>query len=296
VTSCALKRASAAKKQMLDFKMIATFLYSQPLCADCILDLPPARGIISPHAALALLLQKQNKANMKSIWIFLLGSAINLLFLSLIFLSYLQDKEDKFVAPDRVPYTPFVVLIAGSIIAGGLARHFNRPGLGNVLVMVFPSLGILAAMFFIFLFIIPKGLEIKHIFGIILAVAALAGAFYLKKNSYKRVFDASRAQVARQQESQASAGGRVSFSNTGRSGLVTYNSGTSSFDLYFEFGGNDVLAVINVPGPDEWLAQTGLAPGERARVLHEIGMEAVKTQTQNGRYVLEGNSIVVYSR
>ncbi len=238
----------------------------------------------------------QSKPLMKSIWVFLLGAAVNLAFLAIICQSYLEAKGNNLAPTDMAPFIPYALWVAGFVIAGALARYYERPGLGNVLVMIVPALGVLTALFFIFLIFVPKGLEIKHILGFLLAVLLVVAAFYLKAGSYKRMFDAAKAQAARQQERQASALGRVTFKNTGRSGLATYRGEASSFDLYYEFGGNDMVIVIDVPSLGEWLAKTGLPPEQREQVLHEIGAEAVKAQAPNGRYALEGDSIVVHSR
>jgi len=63
----------------------------------------------------------------------------------------------------------------------------------------------------------------------------------------------------------------VAFSQSGGSGQAHYESEEGSFNLYWEFGGGDVLAIVNVPKPEHWLAQTGIAVERRAAVLDYIG-------------------------
>jgi len=52
---------------------------------------------------------------------------------------------------------------------------------------------------------------------------------------------------------------------------------------------------LSAPDRDQWFEKTGIALEQRERILHEIGAEAVASQTRNGRYKLAGDSIVVYS-
>ena len=75
----------------------------------------------------------------------------------------------------------------------------------------------------------------------------------------------------------------VSFQQDGRSGRVGYSSKLGSFDMYFEFGGGDVLAIIDVPEVDQWVAQTGIPLHRRDEVLATIGRLVVASQTRNGQ-------------
>ncbi|MCC6461872.1 MAG: hypothetical protein IT260_15460 [Saprospiraceae bacterium] len=74
----------------------------------------------------------------------------------------------------------------------------------------------------------------------------------------------------------------VSFQQDGRSGRVGYTSKEGSFDMYFEFGGDDVLAIIDVPEPQHWVAKTGIPLERRDQVLATIGRLVVESQTHSG--------------
>lgn len=234
-------------------------------------------------------------STMRSLWLFMLGTVINLGFIFVIAVSYWKSTYSNEPGMTKPGFPAATLLIAAFILAGALARHFKHPGLGNILVMIFPVLAVLTAGLFVLIFVVPKGIGPAQILGILLAILVIAGGVYLKAGSYKRIFDASRMQAARQQESHSAAAQRVQFSNTGRSGQVTYNGPEGRFSMYFEFGGDAVLAIINVPSQEQWFEKTGIALEHRERILNHIGQAAVKTQTKKGWYALERDAIVVYS-
>lgn len=91
-------------------------------------------------------------------------------------------------------------------------------------------------------------------------------------------------------------GARLSYSNDGRSGHVHYRSGSAQFTLYYEFGGGDCVAWIDVPPPVEWERRTGLPLARRDEVLDWIGRRVVQDQTVggSGRFAIEGNALNVY--
>lgn len=89
---------------------------------------------------------------------------------------------------------------------------------------------------------------------------------------------------------------KVSYSNDGRSGHVWYQSHETEFTMYYEFGGGDCVASIDIPGPEDWTKHTGLPLARREEVLDFIGRQVVKDQTTGGkgRFKIEGNWLNVY--
>lgn len=89
---------------------------------------------------------------------------------------------------------------------------------------------------------------------------------------------------------------RVLYSSDGRSGYVHYQSAEADFALYYEFGGGDCVAGIDVPKPEDWEDHTGLPLARREEILHFIGRQVVKDQTTMGRgyYRIEGNFLNIY--
>ncbi|HEX2838090.1 MAG TPA: hypothetical protein VHN77_08195 [Phycisphaerales bacterium] len=78
-------------------------------------------------------------------------------------------------------------------------------------------------------------------------------------------------------------GARVTFVNEGRSGRVVFTQGLKTFDMYFEFGGGNVVAVIDVPSAAEWGAKTGIPVAMRGAILEFVGRSVVRDQTGGGR-------------
>lgn len=91
-------------------------------------------------------------------------------------------------------------------------------------------------------------------------------------------------------------GARLSYSNDGRSGRVRYQSAAADFTMYFEFGGGDCIAVVELPRPREWQRQTGLPLAQRDDVIQWIGRQVVRDQTRDGsgRFEIDGNWLNLY--
>lgn len=88
-------------------------------------------------------------------------------------------------------------------------------------------------------------------------------------------------------------GGKVSFSSSGRSGYVLYESPEGKLNLYYEFGGGDAIAIIDIPTEEKWAAATTIPPEQRMEVLHFIGKTAVQKQTLNGAYEIQDKWILI---
>lgn len=90
-------------------------------------------------------------------------------------------------------------------------------------------------------------------------------------------------------------GARVTYVNEGRSGRVVFSQGMQSFDMYFEFGGGDVVAAIDVPSEAEWGAKTGIPVAMRGAILEFVGRSVVRDQTSggNGSFEVQEACVVV---
>lgn len=89
---------------------------------------------------------------------------------------------------------------------------------------------------------------------------------------------------------------RVSYSESGRDGCVRFDNGQTAFDMYWEFGGGDVLAIITVPTPQEWQQQTRMPLSQRAETLEFIARQVIqdKTSTGRNRYVITEDAIKIF--
>jgi hypothetical protein len=92
-------------------------------------------------------------------------------------------------------------------------------------------------------------------------------------------------------------GARLSYGSEGRSGRVHYQSRRADFTLYYEFGGGDCVATIDLPSLKDWPRHTGLPQDQRDGVIEWIGRQVVRDQTTGGkgRYEVEGNWLNIYS-
>ncbi len=92
-------------------------------------------------------------------------------------------------------------------------------------------------------------------------------------------------------------GPKVWFSGTGREGEMGYESTEGSFKMYWELGGNDVVAIISVPSAERWEATTKIPVEKREAILHFIGAKAVEMQTTGGKgaYEIQENHIIIKS-
>ena len=78
-------------------------------------------------------------------------------------------------------------------------------------------------------------------------------------------------------------GARVSYVNQGRGGKVVFSAGHTSFEMYFEFGGGDTVATIDIPSAAGWVERTGCPLAKRQAILEFIGESVVRDQTTHGR-------------
>lgn len=88
-------------------------------------------------------------------------------------------------------------------------------------------------------------------------------------------------------EDQEQKAPRLWFSQEGRGGDYSYESGEGRFSSWWEFGGGDTLAILSIPKEEFWETQTGIPLSKRAAVLDFIGQETVRQQTTGGRGTFE---------
>lgn len=92
-------------------------------------------------------------------------------------------------------------------------------------------------------------------------------------------------------------GASLSYASNGRDGRVVFNHPKTSFDLYYEFGGKDVLAIISIPTSERWTRDTNLPLDLRPATLDFIARQVIRDQTTKpgARFTIEPEAIVIYS-
>ena len=86
----------------------------------------------------------------------------------------------------------------------------------------------------------------------------------------------------------------LNYDESGRSGYVIFNYGKISHRFAYEFGGGTALAIIDIPTPGQWEADTGLPLAEREAVLEFIGTQVVADKAPEYAYRIDDQSIVIY--
>lgn len=92
-------------------------------------------------------------------------------------------------------------------------------------------------------------------------------------------------------------GAQVTYASEGRCGRVVFTHGEKSFGMYFEFGGGNTVAIIDVPAAAEWVERTAIPLAARQATLEFIGQRVVQDQVSQsrGRYVIHERSITIHA-
>jgi hypothetical protein len=78
--------------------------------------------------------------------------------------------------------------------------------------------------------------------------------------------------------------GIVSITQSGRGGTVFYILKEKRLHFYWEFGGNEVLALIFVPNDQTWEAQTGIPLSKRLEILTFVAQQVIRQRASGSIY------------
>ena len=86
---------------------------------------------------------------------------------------------------------------------------------------------------------------------------------------------------------------RITYENAGRGGyiLVSWNQITNRF--YWEFGGGNALAIIDIPTSDHWEKQTSWPAAKRTELLEFIARQVIEDQASGHQYRMDENAVVI---
>jgi len=88
---------------------------------------------------------------------------------------------------------------------------------------------------------------------------------------------------------------RLKYESHGRSGEIIFTNDQTTFKLWWEFGGNNVLLFIDIPNTLQWENQTGIPLLERDNTLRFIAEQVILDQTSGGyNYKIDETSISIY--
>lgn len=86
----------------------------------------------------------------------------------------------------------------------------------------------------------------------------------------------------------------LSYTNNGRSGYVIYKDDKGELSFYYEFGGGNCIASIDVPSVEKWESVTKRLLSERDTIIHFIGGQTVNDQAAGGYYKLSASGVEIY--
>ena len=78
-------------------------------------------------------------------------------------------------------------------------------------------------------------------------------------------------------------GKSVTITEGGRTGAVIYHEGAGRLSFWWEFGGGDVVAIVNVGDEEEWRAKYPWAAGRRAEILGFVAAEVIRQKAPTCR-------------
>lgn len=78
--------------------------------------------------------------------------------------------------------------------------------------------------------------------------------------------------------------GHVGYAGNSQSGEVIFYRNDRILKFPYAAGSRDVLMVIEVPPPDQWLRSTGVNEQERDTILAFVGRRVVEDQSSGGSY------------
>lgn len=98
-------------------------------------------------------------------------------------------------------------------------------------------------------------------------------------------------QVASSELGQA----ELMYKTNGRTGIITFKNNQTTFDLWWEFAGGNALAIIGLPGIDNWTKKTNLPLTDMDPVIQFIGEQVVFDQTSGrGFFIVSDDYITIY--
>lgn len=78
-------------------------------------------------------------------------------------------------------------------------------------------------------------------------------------------------------------GWKVEVAENGRRGAVYYREAQNSLRFYWEFGGGDVVAIIDVGTRSEWEQQHPWAALRRAEILRRVADEVIRQRAPHSK-------------
>ena len=92
------------------------------------------------------------------------------------------------------------------------------------------------------------------------------------------------------------SGWRVDIREEGRSGAVVYREAAGSLSFYWEFGGGNTLAIIDVGDEATWQEKHPWTAGRRAEILQRVSDEVIRQRAPANRAEIDDRRGCIYIR
>ncbi|MCK5707795.1 MAG: hypothetical protein KAI43_09085 [Candidatus Aureabacteria bacterium] len=85
----------------------------------------------------------------------------------------------------------------------------------------------------------------------------------------------------------------VAIVSRGRLGNIIYKENDLNFEMEYEFGGVNCVAMINVPTKREWEEKTPFKKNQRNEILVFIANEVIRNKAQGCNYLITENEMFI---
>lgn len=89
---------------------------------------------------------------------------------------------------------------------------------------------------------------------------------------------------------------RLEYISEGRGGIIYYLEGDIRLPFYYELGGGDCVAYIDIPEPDRWTRSTGLSLDRRKDIISFLAMQAHADQAPSCRVSITDREISFHNK
>lgn len=94
---------------------------------------------------------------------------------------------------------------------------------------------------------------------------------------------------------QSAGNPKLLVKDEGRGGTIYFTNDETKFSLWWEFAGDDAIAIIEAPGAEHWVTHTSFPLKQRNDVLTYIGGQVIaKKLAGDGYFIINENSLSIY--
>lgn len=88
---------------------------------------------------------------------------------------------------------------------------------------------------------------------------------------------------------------KLHYFSEGRGGTLRFENNLTTFDMWWEFGGGNALALISIPSKKDWEKATQLPLEQRDDILRFIGEQVVQDQALGrGYFICDEHTMTIY--